>query len=35
MVAQGFNAQIPAALKYILWNKRTQQIISIAEHRSR
>ena len=26
-------SQIPAALKYILWDKRTQQIISIAEHR--
>ena len=26
-------SQIPAALKYILWDKRSQQIISIAEHR--
>src|SRR3984893_16251112 len=26
-------SQIPAALKYILWDKRAQQIISIAEHR--
>jgi hypothetical protein len=26
-------SQIPAALKYILWDKRTQRIISVAEYR--